>query len=552
MDLFESARTVSIMEEAEGIVPMLKRSGDKYRGCCPFHGGSNPTEFVIYPKTNSFYCFSCQESGDVIQFTLLSQGLPKREDAAKHLCEKNNIPYDTIKRKSAIERQRERERREKENSDLNNTLLSVARGKREKAKIANDEAVAEKLRNDADMAEAAAGFTISEEDPKSAINTKLSTLRFVGATEEAEKIEIEAGDRPIDTDGFPPFIDAADALENMAELPEELVEGLLRRGDQMLIAGGSKTSKSFLALELAVAVATGRDWLGNYHCRRGRVLYLNGEIRREIMERRLDALLQPTGETEKTGIDRSELRGHLIFNHLRGYTVTISQICARIERGPKFDLIIVDPIYLVGDVKDENDAAAVLRFLRELGNLAEKTGASIIAVHHHSKGQQGGKRSIDRASGSGAFGRWFDAILDISVLNVPAGIAEQAKSPGSIGMRLEYDLRNYAQPKPLSIWWKYPRHWCDPSGELDGCHIEGDTRANLKQYQEGETKEIRKTRNDEEIAKAIENIVANGGKPTIAAVAKAISKSEKTIRNWLEDSDSVINYGGLLRVENRK
>lgn len=354
-------------------------------------------------------------------------------------------------------------------------------------------------------------------------------------------------------DDFPPFIDAADALANMEELPEELIEGLLRRGDQMLIAGASKTSKSFLALELAVAVATGRDWLGKYPCRQGRVLYINGEVKQAHMERRLEAVLKPTGETKETGIERSELKDKLTFNHLRGYTVTISQICKRIEKqGQKYDLIVCDPLYTLGDVKDENDASAVLRFLRELGTLSEKTGAAVITVHHHSKGAQGGKKSIDRASGSGAFGRWFDAILDLSVLNVPAGVAEQSKSPKTIGMRLEFDMRNYEQPVPLSIWWKYPRHITDVSGELSGCFIDGDPRANLKQYQPGETEDKRQSRNDEEIEQAIEAITADNEKATISAVARWLGRSDRTVRNWLDKSETIVNYGGVLKVKNRK
>lgn len=379
---------------------------------------------------------------------------------------------------------------------------------------------------------------------------KILSALMESVTEFSPK-EADSGDAP--DDGFPPFIDAADALENMADLPEELIEGLLRRGDQMLIAGASKTSKSFLALELAVAVATGRDWLGKYPCRRGRVLYINGEVKQAMMERRLEAVLKPTGETEKTGVDLSELKDRLIFNHLRGYTVTISQICKRIEKQrQKFDLIVCDPLYTLGDVKDENDASAVLRFLRELGTLSEKTGAAVITVHHHSKGAQGGKKSIDRASGSGAFGRWFDAILDLSVLNVPAGVAEQSKSPKTVGMRLEFDLRNYEQPVPLSIWWKYPRHITDISGELDGCFIDGDPRANLKQYQSGETEDGRKSRNDEALEQAVEAITMRGEKPTVAAVAKELKTTERTVRNWLNVSGTVIKVGTILKTEDRK
>lgn len=46
------------------------------------------------------------------------------------------------------------------------------------------------------------------------------------------------------------------------QLPEELIGGILRRGHKMLISGSSKAGKSFLLMELCVALAEGRPWLG--------------------------------------------------------------------------------------------------------------------------------------------------------------------------------------------------------------------------------------------------------------------------------------------------
>ena len=48
----------------------LKESGDRYVCLCPFHNDKNTPNLTIYPKTNSFYCFTCKKSGDA--FTLIS------------------------------------------------------------------------------------------------------------------------------------------------------------------------------------------------------------------------------------------------------------------------------------------------------------------------------------------------------------------------------------------------------------------------------------------------------------------------------------------------
>lgn len=48
----------------------LKESGDRYVCLCPFHNDKNTPNLTIYPKTNSFYCFTCKKSGDAL--TLIS------------------------------------------------------------------------------------------------------------------------------------------------------------------------------------------------------------------------------------------------------------------------------------------------------------------------------------------------------------------------------------------------------------------------------------------------------------------------------------------------
>lgn len=43
------------------------------RGTCPFHSGSNKTSFMINDDTNTFRCWSCGESGNLIHFIKLME-----------------------------------------------------------------------------------------------------------------------------------------------------------------------------------------------------------------------------------------------------------------------------------------------------------------------------------------------------------------------------------------------------------------------------------------------------------------------------------------------
>ncbi|PYV26875.1 MAG: hypothetical protein DMG97_09875 [Acidobacteria bacterium] len=52
----------------------LYTSGQNYRARCPFHEDRNPS-FVVYPQTQSFYCFGCREHGDVLSFLMRQERL---------------------------------------------------------------------------------------------------------------------------------------------------------------------------------------------------------------------------------------------------------------------------------------------------------------------------------------------------------------------------------------------------------------------------------------------------------------------------------------------
>ena len=45
----------------------LKKQGHLSKGLCPFHSEKTPS-FVVYPDTNSYFCFGCSKGGDIITF----------------------------------------------------------------------------------------------------------------------------------------------------------------------------------------------------------------------------------------------------------------------------------------------------------------------------------------------------------------------------------------------------------------------------------------------------------------------------------------------------
>ncbi len=106
--------------------------------------------------------------------------------------------------------------------------------------------------------------------------------------------------------------------ENLPELSPCLIDGVLRMGHKMLIAGPSKAGKSFLQIELCIAIAEGKLWLG-WQCARGRVLYVNLELDRASCLHRFRDVY------ESLGWRPEHLRSIDIWN-LRGKSVPMDKL----------------------------------------------------------------------------------------------------------------------------------------------------------------------------------------------------------------------------------
>ena len=77
----------------------LKKKGDRYWGCCPFHNEKTPS-FSVKPDDGFFYCFGCHAGGNVFKFISLYENIPYYEAVAR-VAEDLNIPLPQKKRSPA-------------------------------------------------------------------------------------------------------------------------------------------------------------------------------------------------------------------------------------------------------------------------------------------------------------------------------------------------------------------------------------------------------------------------------------------------------------------
>lgn len=259
------------------------------------------------------------------------------------------------------------------------------------------------------------------------------------------------------SDNLPEFENLETLLQNPPQLADELIEGVLRTGHKMLISGASKTSKSFMLIELAYAIAEGMNWMGK-HCKQGKVLYVNLEVDRASCINRISEVYKAFGMNVGNHANNID-----IWN-LRGHATTMERLAPKLIRRCEkqgYIAVIIDPIYKVMN-GDENKAGDMAAFCNQFDTIANALNCSVIYCHHFSKGFQGGKKSIDRASGSGVFARDPDAILTVTELDVPESLVQA----NGIPLRIEYTLREFKPLEPTDVWNRYPIHYVDDEGIL--------------------------------------------------------------------------------------
>ncbi len=221
--------------------------------------------------------------------------------------------------------------------------------------------------------------------------------------------------------------------------PPELVRGILHEGCKMVIGGHSKSCKSWLALQLAVSVSSGQDFLG-LPTVKSPVCYLNLELRDFALKKRIRMM------TEALGLELEDDQFHIV--NARGAWGGVksleSMIQDLIKKGVK--LVLIDPMYKLQPF-DENNTAEVGAVLQSLDRLVEETGAALVYVHHYKK--SGAGKAMDMLSGSGVFARDFDSMIGIEW--------DQPSKKGVTGLgKISFELRSHQPKDDLRVRREHP------------------------------------------------------------------------------------------------
>ncbi|HPE94505.1 MAG TPA: DNA primase [Bacillota bacterium] len=105
-DFLEEIKQRNSIEDVVSQYVPLKRAGSNMTGLCPFHNEKTPS-FVVFPRSESFYCFGCGEGGDVVSFIMKHESL-EYPDAVALLAKRCGIqvPDDAPMKSNAVRRER--------------------------------------------------------------------------------------------------------------------------------------------------------------------------------------------------------------------------------------------------------------------------------------------------------------------------------------------------------------------------------------------------------------------------------------------------------------
>ena len=264
-----------------------------------------------------------------------------------------------------------------------------------------------------------------------------------------------------------------------------------------------------------------------------------------------------------------------------------------------------DPIYKV-ITGDENSADQMANFCNQFDKVCTELNAAVIYCHHHSKGSQGGKRAIDRASGSGVFARDPDAILDLIELDVTEELLKQqvnnyvcdacmeylngqydnweddlsqddmcsqvrmkeyckkklfkkqyeeleerirqaeCRARTKTAWRIEGTLREFPKFEPVNLWFDYPVHRIDRIGVLKDIQPEAEKAPWQKAVGKRKSPADKKKERKQAIETAYEACGINEN-VTVEDLAEYMAVTEKTIRNRLKEHGGFVIEEGNVR-----
>jgi hypothetical protein len=236
------------------------------------------------------------------------------------------------------------------------------------------------------------------------------------------------------------FTDAADLVTAPPE-PQRIMVGspesaLVLDGEGCILHGPPRAMKSWIGAGLAVAVASGKRFLGQFGVQQGPVAIVQEEGSGAAWAARLRMLLQAAG------VAPDDIRGKFRSAHGTGLRLDQQTWVSRlVDELADFQprLLILDPLTRLHAL-DENAASDMARVTGALDEIRRALGCAVILVHHSRKRREGdeGLHIAETLRGSSALWAWGSTI-------------SVTRSVGSDTVRVEAELKDASPAPPFEL-----------------------------------------------------------------------------------------------------
>jgi len=219
----------------------------------------------------------------------------------------------------------------------------------------------------------------------------------------------------------------------------------LEREGLTYLGGENKTGKSVIAMDVALSLALGKDFLGFEVQLPRRVLLVQQEISDSAMQDRIDKMF--------IGLSKDSLQNLIVPRRPdRRWKLTREkdrEQLGQMVRDYRIDLVILDPISTFHNLR-ENDSSDMSTLSDYLADMMKKHRIGIFVIHHHGKSTQFERQGSQKLRGSSVLGDRADAI--ITSIRLPEKYKHTSLPKPFVNYaQLQFTLRNDEEPEDIVI-----------------------------------------------------------------------------------------------------
>jgi len=225
-----------------------------------------------------------------------------------------------------------------------------------------------------------------------------------------------------------------DIVNDDSEPPPPIIDdGVLLDRSLLLIVGQPKANKSFLALNMGVAIASGTDFAGFTVVDKHRVLFLSAEGGYYSNRERIKTI---TADIDEADLHEIFFSTKVVPDLGNDADDTIFKECIE-KYKPK--VLILDP-FIRFHTADENSSSSMSNIFAKIRKLIDGHDIAVILVHHEGKNASKGGR------GSSVIHAEYDSCIKI-------------RKQKNAKHKVEFDMRHVETPEPKELVFNTDTFW---------------------------------------------------------------------------------------------